>query len=180
MVGCSSATKLGQLPVEDEEFLLSKSELIKKYPTIDEYEYHWKTKMDYKCGELDITGIDCLLAPLHKEKEPVQYTEGPDESKLPLREDVLNALGEPYRIKGGYGLHAFLAGIFLIVGLEPVYAIAGPFVMYPDPKRSYYFERGNYCMSARFERSPKTMYKSLMMSWQWEEKENTEEKCEEL
>ena len=176
-MGCSTATKLGSLPTKEYEYNLPKSELIQRYPTIDKYETHWKTKLDYKQEYYDPSGLSELVAPLFKDKENIEYLEGPDQSSLPLKQDVLNSLGEPYRIKGGYGGHFLIAGVFLLLGIEPIYAVSGPFILYPDRKREYHFEKGNYCISTYFERSPKTFYKSLMTSWEWKEKNKKDVKC---
>ena len=176
LAGCSHVAKLGALPTEDKDYLLPKSELIKKYPTIDKYEYHTKTKMDYECRTW-LYNEPCLFASLYSKKVPIQYVEGPDDAELPLRQDVLNSLGAPYAVGRSYGVYIIGTTVLWYAGLPIFAAVVDPLILWPDPKRYYYFRRGRYCISASFNRSPKTFYKSLMTSWRWEEKDTVDENC---
>jgi hypothetical protein len=180
MYGCSTVEKLGPLPTEEQEYYLPKSTLIQKYPTIDKYEYHLKTKMGYKDDFYDPSGVFNLLSHLFKEREEVEYSEAPDRDNLPLQEDVINRLGEPdHTTRGSYRGNFIMAGLLFVVVGEPVSSLAIPFIVNPEPNREirHIFEKGSYCIYAYYERNPKTYYKSLMTSWAWKEKNNEAEEC---
>jgi len=159
--GCTSVAKLGQLPLNEDDYLLSKEELVSKYPEIDRYEYKLKTAYYSTC-------LFCSY-------EYVESMEPPDDSSLPRKEDVLDVFGKPYGIKGGYILHTVIAGGLIVSGFGPVSAVAIPLLAEPTYKRWYFFEKGNYCVEVTFTRTVKTKYKSLMKGWNWHE-----QRCNEL
>ncbi len=94
-------------------------------------------------------------------------------ANFPPEEDVVARLGKPDRIERNWWYPVSMVVCLAVVGFDPL--IAGVVLaIRPDIPKRYYFEKGNYCIEARIDRTFTSGYRPYMSSWSWDE---NKEKC---
>lgn len=92
---------------------------------------------------------------------------------FPTEKNLVDRLGEPKKIKRAWWEAIFMVGYLAAISADPiVWAIA--FALRPYPTKTYFFEKGSYCVEAKIDKSISTGYESRMISWAWNE---NKEKC---
>jgi hypothetical protein len=168
--GCTTVVSLGPLPKNDDELRQSKDDLVKRYPEIDKYEWHSTGKSTTAANACYGLASCALLLSIPS----ARYTalKPPEGNRRPRQAEVIQELGEPIKIVGKDYLGRSVVWVALAAGIDFAFAnfiIVGDIALRPY-HRTYYFQRGRYCISAEFEQGLKTKYRKLMTSWHWEEK----------
>lgn len=91
---------------------------------------------------------------------------------FPAEKNLVDRLGEPKDIKRAWSEPILTVGLLVAISADPiVWAII--FALRPYPTKTYFFEKGSYCVEAKIDKSISTDYESRMTSWAWKKNKET-------